>query len=67
MVCWPSVPASGVPLRVAVPSLLSTKVTPFGHDSEVRLGVGVPIAVTVKGVAATPTLKLTAPLLLKVI
>ena len=38
-----------VPLRVAVPLPLSWKVTPLGSEPDsVSVGVGVPVAVTVK-------------------
>ena len=53
-------PAPGVPASVAVPSPLSTNVTPAGSAPvDVSVGVGVPIAVTVK-VPALPTRKLVA-------
>jgi hypothetical protein len=49
------VPAAGVPLRVAVPFLLSTKVTPVGSAPVgVRDGVGKPVVVTMKD-PAVPT------------
>ena len=42
--------AEGVPLSVAVPFLLSTKLTPLGRVPEVtdRAGAGTPVVVTVK-------------------
>ena len=41
-------PAAGVPARVAVPSPLSTKVTPAGSAPvSVSAGVGNPVVVTV--------------------
>ena len=49
------VPAAGVPLRVAVPFLLSTKVTPVGSAPvSVRDGAGKPDVVTVND-PAPPT------------
>jgi hypothetical protein len=47
---------AGVPLIVAVPSVLSWKVRGLGSDPEVilKLGVGVPVVVTVK-LPFTPT------------
>ena len=51
------VPEAGVPARVAVPSPLSTKVTPPGSvPVSVRAGGGVPVAVTVK-VPDVPSVK----------
>lgn len=50
-------PKAGVPLRVAVPFPLSTKVTPLGRAPLLeRLGVGYPVAVTVK-LPFVPTMK----------
>ena len=48
-------PAAGVPVRVAVPSPLSTKLTPVGRvpDSD-SVAVGLPVEVTVK-VPALPS------------
>jgi hypothetical protein len=47
----------GVPLRVAVPSPLSWKVTPFGNEPfSLMLGVGNPVVVTVN-VPGAPKLK----------
>ena len=45
----PSVPAAGVPAKVAVPLPLLVKVTPLGRgpDSD-TVGVGIPVVVTVK-------------------
>ena len=41
-------PAAGVPAKVAVPSLLSTKVTPVGNAPvSVSAAVGKPVVVTV--------------------
>ena len=51
MVKWyvPLVPPSDVPARAAVPSPLSVKETPLGNGPDsVKLGVGEPVAVTVK-------------------
>ena len=51
----PSLPAAGVPDRVAVPSPLSTKVTPLGSEpTSDKAGVGKPVEVTVK-VPAEPS------------
>lgn len=52
----PPVPAPGVPLRVAVPSPLSTKLTPEGNVAppSLRVGFGKPVVVTVN-VPADPT------------
>src|SRR5438034_7301457 len=51
-----SLSASGVPLRVAVPSVLSTKDSQLGcAPVRVNDGVGVPVAVIVK-VPAVPTM-----------
>ncbi len=48
----PLVPAAGVPLKVAVPFWLSTKVTPLGRAPvSASAGVGEPLAVTVKAPA----------------
>src|SRR5262245_7613982 len=45
----PPVPAAGGPLKVPVPLPLSVKVTPAGSDPlTVSVGVGAPVAVTVK-------------------
>jgi hypothetical protein len=45
----PEVPGAGVPLSVAVPFALATNVTPLGRvPVSVRVGVGVPVAITVK-------------------
>ena len=53
-------PAAGVPARVAVPSPLSTKVTPVGRGPDsVRAGVGKPVVVTVND-PAVPTAKVLA-------
>src|SRR5262249_4744441 len=56
----PPVPASGVPAKVAVPSALSTKVTPEGSApvSE-SIGFGKPVVVTVK-VPAVPVVNVVA-------
>jgi len=52
-----AVPGAGVPLRVAVPSPLSTNVTPVGNAPvSVRDGVGVPIVVMEKN-PTDPTVK----------
>jgi hypothetical protein len=55
--CFP-VPATGVPLRVPVPFLLSTNVTPLGNVAPplVKLGIGKPVAFTVN-VPLMPTVK----------
>ena len=51
------VPTAGVPARVAVPSPLSTKVTPVGRAPDsARPAVGLPVDVTVK-VPAEPSVK----------
>ena len=48
---------AGVPLSVAVPFWLSVNVTPLGRAPlSLRLGVGEPVAVTVK-LPAVPTVK----------
>ena len=45
----PELPAAGLPASVAVPSLLSTKITPEGSAPvSLKEGVGIPLAVTVK-------------------
>ncbi len=50
----PPVPAAGVPARVAVPSPLSTNVTPVGNAPvSLSAGVGNPVVVTVN-VPAVP-------------
>src|SRR5262249_43926996 len=51
----PPVPAAGVPPSVAVPSPLSTKVTPDGAPLWVTAGLGVPRVVTVNAGPAVPT------------
>ena len=53
--------AAGVPLRVPVPSPLSVKLTPLGRlaPPRARLGVGVPVVVTVND-PAVPTVKAVA-------
>src|SRR5690242_15722251 len=60
MVTWepPRGRAAEVPLSVAVPSPLSTKLTPLGSDAppSLRLGVGKPRVVTLK-LPAVPTVK----------
>src|SRR5260370_1409120 len=55
---WLPVPLAGVPLSVPVPFPLSTKAIPPGSDSPtaLKLGVGVPVAVTVNE-PALPTTK----------
>ena len=51
----PLLPAAGVPDRVAVPSPLSTKLTPLGSEpNSDNAGVGKPVEVTVK-VPAEPS------------
>src|SRR5258706_14927736 len=53
----PAVPTSGVPARVAVPLLLSTKVTPLGSEPVSLMVIGVePVVVTLK-VPALPAAK----------
>jgi len=52
MVYVPAVPPAGVPLKVAVPLWLSTKLTPVGRaPNSDRLGVGNPTAATVNELA----------------
>ncbi len=57
----PPVPAAGVPLRVAVPSPLLTKETPFGNAEpfEIVGGIGMPVVVIVKE-PALPTVNVVA-------
>ena len=59
----PPLPASGVPLSVAVPFPLSTKFTPAGSAPvSVSAGTGNPMVVTVK-LPSVPVVKVVLPAL----
>ena len=61
----PAVPVAGTPLRVAVPFPLSTKATLAGRlPLKLKLGVGVPVAVTRK-LPLLPSVKVVLLALLK--